>query len=84
MNMPTAFEAQLYFHALGMLSQKVRRGKLSVIEKAGSDALAGMAVQILQKTRNAFTTSCFAGPLRIVLQPYVWFNPFMIQSQILM
>lgn len=47
MSVPTAFEAQLAFHALVLLSQKLSLRKLSILQYTASGMLAGMDIQLV-------------------------------------
>lgn len=45
--------------------------------------LVGMTIQLVQKAWETLTTFCLLGTLRVMGQPYLWFNPAEIYFQIL-
>lgn len=83
MSLPTAFETQLYLHTLLLLIREVGLRKLSAMQNAMNGTLAEMPVQLVQKGLDALTKSYLLEPLRVVIQPNMWFNPTMIQFQVL-
>lgn len=67
MSMRIAFDAQLYFHTLLVLSRQVGLKPLSSIRKAVKEKPTGMAVQLWQKALYALTESYSLEPLRAVI-----------------
>lgn len=79
MSLPRSFEAQLSFLIMAMMSNDVGRKSLSTVRKAINSRPAGMVVKLLQKVWDAITRFYVIEPLWVVKQPYLWFNPAVIQ-----
>lgn len=56
---------------------------VNVSRSAVNTMMVGMAVQTVQRAKDALTNSCLLGPLRVVTQPYLWFSYEPIQYQVL-
>lgn len=61
--MLTAFDSQLYFHAMVLLCREVGGKNLDIIRYAVYRTLACLAVELLQKTLDTLAKSCSIGPL---------------------
>lgn len=82
MSMPTAFEANLYFHSTFFGRREAGRNKLNISGNAVNSTVASIEFQLVYKAQDALTWSCLLAPLR-VLEPYSRLNPSVIQFQAL-
>lgn len=51
--MPTAFEAQLYFHVVQLMNRKVETKKENSFRKAVISTVAGIKVRLLKNVQSA-------------------------------
>lgn len=57
--------------------------KLNILHNKTNRTLTGTAVQLVQNAWDALTKSCPLGYLRLVIEPYVFFNPAVTQFYVL-
>lgn len=67
MSMPTALEAQLYFHAVALMCRGVGRNKLNIVQDELINMIAAMTVQYERNAWDALIKSCSLGLLRVGL-----------------
>lgn len=80
MSVQTAFETKLYFHALSQYTNRVEEA-----ESYGScdDRYACRnGCPASAEARDALTEVFSLGPMRIMIQRYMWFNQVFMQFQI--
>lgn len=82
-SLPIAPEAKLYFLAIALMNREVGREVLNDIGNTVNNTLTGMAVKLVQTDSDALMKACSLGPLRAEIQPYMWFNPAVIQFQVI-
>lgn len=82
MGVPEAFKAQFYIHVIVLMRGEVYKKKLNIIRSAVETTLASIAVQLVQKASDASTKSFLLGSLRVVVEPYIYFNPAVVQFQV--
>lgn len=58
MSVPTAFVAQLYFHAVVLLSRDVKIKNSNIVQKAMKRTMVGMVFQLVRKAWDPLTSSC--------------------------
>lgn len=83
MNVPPAFEADLYFHALASISKEIESKKLNIVWNAMISFKACIAVQLVRMAWNVLPRYCLLVSLRVIIQPYLWFNPLVPKYQVL-
>lgn len=71
MNVPTVFKAEHYFHAVALTGRECGRKQLNIFQNAVNSTLAGMVVEVVQKSWDALTKPCPPRPLRVAIQPYL-------------
>lgn len=84
LSMRTTLDAQFYFHTRALMIREVRRKKPNIIHNALNSTLVDVELQDVQEVWDALTKSCSFGPLRVVVRPYLRFNPAVIQFEILL
>lgn len=82
MSLPTAVEAQLYHRAMVSVSREPRKKKLNISRNAVNSNLESMAVQAVRKAWDGVIKTCSVRLLRLVIQPYLYFNLVLIQLQV--
>lgn len=75
MSASTAFKAQIYLHAVAMMSREAQRKNLEIVWDAMNITMVGMAVQLVRKAWNALTKSCLLKSSRVLKQLCQWFIP---------
>lgn len=58
--------------------------KLNIAQNAIYSFMARIVVQIVRKTWDVLTKSCLFSLLLIVVHPYQWFHPALMQQQVLL
>lgn len=82
-NVPTAFDAQVYFHAMVLMRREFGKKKVNIHRSAANSMTAGMAFLLVQKACDAFKKSCSLGPLQVFSEPCMWSSTAVIQFQVL-
>lgn len=80
---PAAFEVQLIFHVAALISSEVARKKLNIVRNSVNSTLAVIKAQLVEKGCNGLTKFFSLRLQRVVIQPYLQFNPAVIQVQLL-
>lgn len=80
MSVPTAFEAQLYFHSLVLISREVGKKKPNKIHISVNSTFFGMAARILQNVWHTLRSYCLPGSLQVFIEPYALVQPFLDTS----
>lgn len=83
-SVPSVFEAQPSFHSMDLISRELERIKLNIIRSLVSSTLAGLAVQLVQKSSDSLSKPCSLRPLRVIKKPYLLFSLPKIQFRLLL
>lgn len=65
------------------MRSKISQEEPNIIQNAENSTLGGMAFQPVQNAWDALTSSLLFGPLRIVMERYIWFTHALIHFQVL-
>lgn len=82
MSVPTALIAQLYFHAVDLMSREAERVKLNFGRRTMISTMADLAVQLVSKASDAYKKFYLLVSMRVVTQPYLWSQTAITQYQV--
>lgn len=80
----TTFELQLHIRAVPLMSRKVERKKLYIVQNAVNGTMAGIAARHMKKAWDALTKFCSLWSLGAGMQSHMWFNPAVFQCLVLL
>lgn len=82
MSASTGLEANLYFHVMIVKSRENIRKKVIINLDGWNSMLDDMEVLLVQKAWDALTKPCLSGPIRPIVEPYMWFKLSLVQFQV--
>lgn len=82
MSVSTLIEAQVYFHAMILMSREVNKKKVKIVRNVVDSTLLVMSVQPVKTTWARHKKFCSYGQLWVVMELYTELSPAMIQFQV--